>query len=146
MECRLIRCDCEAGHRIHLWFFVKAVANNRVLQNRGIAWPGEPVSDFQAGAFTVELVLFDEMSLHFQSFISVQNKSRTWAFLSGGKCVSAIRIYVCLIGFTLWSSVTKRQFSYSCFPYVKGGLLYRQHTMYEEHLHMSVPHGYQQQV
>jgi len=104
------------------------------------------VSYFQAGAFTVELVLFDEMSLNFQGFISVQNKARTRAFLSGEKCVFAIRICICLIGFTLWSSVTKRQFSYSCFPYVKAGLLYREHTMYKEHLHTSVPHGYQQQV
>ena len=59
------------------------------------------MSDFQAGAFTVELVLIDEMSLHFQGFISVQNKTRTWAFLSGDKCVSALRICICLIGFTL---------------------------------------------
>jgi hypothetical protein len=104
------------------------------------------VSDFKAGAFTVGLVLFDEMSHHFQGFISVQNKSRTWAFLSGEKCISAIRFCVCLVGFTLWSSVTKRQFTYSCFPYVKAGLLYGEHTMYEEHLHTSVPHGYKQQV
>jgi len=43
-------------------------------------------------------------------------------------------------------SVTVRQFSYSCFPYVKAGVLYREHMVYEEHLHTSVPHGYQQQV
>ena len=59
------------------------------------------MSDFQAGAFTVELVLLGEMSLHFHGFISVQNKTRTWAFLSGDKCLSAIRICICLIWFTL---------------------------------------------
>jgi len=36
------------------------------------AWPGEVVLDFQAVAFTMEFVLFDGMSLHFQGFISVQ--------------------------------------------------------------------------
>jgi hypothetical protein len=92
------------------------------------------VLDFQPGAFTVEFVLFDGMSLHFQGFISVQNKTRTWAFLCGENCVSAIRICICSVGFKLWSSVTKRQFSYSCFPNVKAGI------PYEQHWRTSVPH------